>query len=164
MRTSIFAFLCLSLTATSAFAAPDFGQFAMCQTLRTPPPGAIPAPNCAQNRFGECSFRMRGDPANIAYLLINGVLADKTYTLRGNEVGPFGVRRSDTMATVKRRLEAMRGVRMTNYDASEALADDTAIYLESNRFDCSGNSYTLSVFFSRAGRPISVSVSTLPVI
>jgi hypothetical protein len=141
----------------------DFGAFAMCAKLKAMPKGyrAIKC-NARTPLRGECRFTLPGDLGQIEYLIENGKILDKTYRFKAgtSAKGPFGLTSTDTKENAARKIRSATGLSTQMWTDSSG---DTGDYLQSDGVPCSGNEYTIYVWFEN-NQVNAVSVSSLPAI
>jgi hypothetical protein len=165
MKSAIIIGICSSFVSTLAFAStPDFGAIPICSTLSIMPRGFIASGDCVRPAVASCRFTLPNDRLNTRYLVEGSILVDKTYRFVRNEIGPFGIRRQDTIAQVRNKLSRLAGLRMRYWTMEKEINDENGAYLESNHMPCSRGTYSLTVWFTPLGRATGVTVSTLPVL
>ena len=99
----------------------------------------------------SCTFTLQSDGNRISYYVESGVIKSKTFKLEGKTKGPFKLTSLDTPKSSKIKVKAATGLYMKLYT-------DPEIYLQSSEENCTGNVYTLVIYFNSKQRAEEVVV------
>lgn len=103
----------------------------------------------------DCTFSLTQEKHIFHYVVENGVLVNKIYRFERGGTAPFGIKKSDTLPRVKRKITALTGA------AAEQFTDEVGDYVQSVELPCRANIYRLYVFFKN-GKVDEIVASSLP--
>jgi hypothetical protein len=155
----IFPIAALALaTCQSAAAATDFGSIAACAQVEALPKGARIIDGCKSTEVMQaCTFSLKKDKHRYHYVIENSRLVNKVFSFNRGGVAPYGIKATDTPATMQKKFAALTGL------PAEYFSDDDIQYVQSAEMPCSGNIYRLYAFY-KDGKVDEIAVSSLPAI